>query len=68
MRLVNPVYIPRNHQVEAALQAAMTRDEFGPFEKLLDVVTKPFEERRGLESYTLPAAPEQKVRQTFCGT
>lgn len=68
MRLVNPVYIPRNHLVEAALNAAIERDDYGPFEQLLGVLARPFEERPGFERYTLPPVPEERVLQTFCGT
>jgi hypothetical protein len=42
MRAVNPAYIPRNHLVEAALDAAVTRQDFAPFEQLLDVLSRPF--------------------------
>jgi uncharacterized protein YdiU (UPF0061 family) len=68
MRAVNPAYIPRNHLVEAALDAAVTRQDFAPFEQLLEVVSRPFEERAGCERYAAPPAPEERVQQTFCGT
>jgi uncharacterized protein YdiU (UPF0061 family) len=68
MRNVNPVYIPRNHMVEAALNAAVMRDDLRPFEQLLDAISKPFEERPGLEQFAVPARPEERVCQTFCGT
>jgi uncharacterized protein YdiU (UPF0061 family) len=68
MRLANPAFIPRNHLVEAALDAAMRRQDFGPFEELLDVVSRPYEDRPGLERYATPARPEECVLQTFCGT
>lgn len=68
MRHVNPVYVPRNHLVEAALTAAMERQDYGPFEQLVEVVLRPFEERAGMEHYALPARPEERVRATFCGT
>ena len=68
MRAVNPAYIPRNHLVEAALDAAVTRQDFVPFEQLLEVVSRPFEERWGCERYAAPPAPEERVQQTFCGT
>ena len=68
MRRVNPVYIPRNHLVEAVIQAATMQQDFQPFEELLDVVTRPFEERPGFERYATPARPEECVRATFCGT
>jgi uncharacterized protein YdiU (UPF0061 family) len=68
MRMANPAFIPRNHLVEAALDAAVERQDFQPFEELLDVVSRPYEDRPGLERYATPARPEQCVSQTFCGT
>ena len=68
MRSVNPAFIPRNHLVEGALEAASGRQDFQPFEELLDVVSRPYEERPGLERYAMAARPEECVRQTFCGT
>jgi uncharacterized protein YdiU (UPF0061 family) len=67
MDRVNPVYIPRNHLVEAALTAA-TDGDLGPFRRLVDVVTNPFDERSGLEEYALPATTDQGPYRTFCGT
>jgi uncharacterized protein YdiU (UPF0061 family) len=68
MRRENPAYIPRNHMVEAALNTAIARQDFRPFEELLDAVTRPFEDRAGLERYGTPARPEECVSHTFCGT
>jgi uncharacterized protein YdiU (UPF0061 family) len=56
MDRVNPVYIPRNHQVEDALAAA-TAGDLQPFRRLLDVLAQPFDERPGLEPYAAPAPP-----------
>ena len=68
MRMASPAFIPRNHVVEAALAAAIERQDFQPFEELLDVVSRPYEDRPGLERYATPARPEECVLQTFCGT
>ena len=68
MRTESPAFIPRNHLVEAALEAAMWRQNFQPFEQLLDVVSRPYEHRPELEQYTTPARPEESVSRTFCGT
>jgi serine/tyrosine/threonine adenylyltransferase len=68
MRRVNPAFIPRNHLVEAALNAAVERQDFQPFEDLVEVLSRPYEERPGLERYATPARPEEAVRWTFCGT
>ena len=68
MRKANPAYIPRNHRVEQALEAAVERNDFQPFEQLLEVVTHPWEDQPGFEQYAIPARPEEQVLQTFCGT
>jgi serine/tyrosine/threonine adenylyltransferase len=68
MRMASPAFIPRNHMVEAALDAATERQDFQPFEELLDVVSRPYEDRPNLERYTTPARPEEQVSRTFCGT
>ncbi len=68
MRRMNPAFIPRNHLVEAALDAANLRQDFQPFEDLLAVISRPYDERPELERYATPARPEERVLQTFCGT
>jgi len=67
MLAVNPVYIPRNHLIEAAIQAATTGD-FGKFRALGDVLKDPFHEQPGCAAYKLPPAPDERVTRTFCGT
>jgi uncharacterized protein YdiU (UPF0061 family) len=67
MDRVNPVYIPRNHQMEEALAAASAGD-LGPFRRLLVVLAQPFDERPGLEPYAAPAPPSFGAYRTFCGT
>jgi uncharacterized protein YdiU (UPF0061 family) len=67
MDAVNPVYIPRNHLVEEALAAA-TAGDLEPFERLLDVLARPFDERPGLERYAEPAPAGWGTYRTFCGT
>jgi uncharacterized protein YdiU (UPF0061 family) len=67
MDRVNPAYIPRNHLVEEALAAA-TAGDLGPFERLLEAVTRPFDERPGLEAYASPAPASFGRYRTFCGT
>ena len=68
MRGVNPAFIPRNHLVEAAIAAAVSREDFGPFRELLEVVTRPYQDQAGMERLAAPARPEEIVTQTFCGT
>jgi uncharacterized protein YdiU (UPF0061 family) len=68
MRIANPAVIPRNHVVQAALEAAVEREDFQPFEDLLDAVSRPYDDRPNLDFYTTPARPDQCVTATFCGT
>ncbi|MBB4138539.1 uncharacterized protein YdiU (UPF0061 family) [Microbacterium invictum] len=67
MDAANPVYIPRNHLVEEALDAA-TAGDMGPFERLLDAVTAPYDERPGLERYAAAAPDSFGAYRTYCGT
>lgn len=69
MRAVNPVYIPRNHLVEAALSAAVERADLQPFENLLAVLQNPYQENAALAAYAAPAAAALAAGyRTFCGT
>ena len=69
MDAVNPLYIPRNHLVENALAAATEDGDLRAFEKLLGIVTRPFDERPADARAALPGTPEQtRGYRTFCGT
>jgi uncharacterized protein YdiU (UPF0061 family) len=69
MQAVNPLYIPRNHRVEAALNAAIENDDYGPFEELLAVLARPFEERPEFAAYAEPPSEEDRRNfRTYCGT
>jgi serine/tyrosine/threonine adenylyltransferase len=50
----NPIYVPRNQLVEDALAAAVAGD-LGPYERLVEALTRPFEPRAGFEAYALPS-------------
>jgi len=67
MNATNPLYIPRNHKVEEALQAAEAGD-MAPFETLLKVLQTPFKEQPNAESYSLAAPDTFGPYKTFCGT
>ncbi len=68
MRSENPAYIPRNHHVEAALEAAVERGDLVPFEKLLGVLSRPYEDQPGAERFAASPEPDGRGYQTFCGT
>jgi uncharacterized protein YdiU (UPF0061 family) len=67
MRAVNPLYIPRNHRVEEVIAAALNND-FQPFEMLLAVLSKPFDDQPDHAAYAAPPREDQIVTATFCGT
>ena len=67
MDAVNPLYIPRNHLVEAALQAA-GKGDMDPFERLLAVLALPFDEQPGAAEFAGPAPEGFGPYTTFCGT
>lgn len=67
MRAVNPAIIPRNHKVEEAL-AASNYGDFSHFERLLEALAQPYDERPEFADYMVPPKPEERVLQTFCGT
>ncbi|MEM1080608.1 MAG: YdiU family protein, partial [Pseudomonadota bacterium] len=65
MLQTNPAVIPRNHQIERAIQAAEQREDFSVFEALQTVLAEPFVEHPVYASYRLPPKPEQRVMETF---
>jgi uncharacterized protein YdiU (UPF0061 family) len=67
MDRVNPAYIPRNHRVEEALAQAAA-GELTLFRRLTGAVSRPFEERPGLEDLAEPAPAGGPPYVTYCGT
>ncbi|MBT7086980.1 MAG: hypothetical protein HN931_12490 [Desulfobacterales bacterium] len=67
MNSVNPVFIPRNHQVEKAIQGAILED-YTIFEQLNEVLKNPFLEQPEFEKFKVPPLPEERITETFCGT
>ncbi len=69
MRAVNPAVIPRNHLVEQMISAAVSNGDFGPFDELNTILSRPYEDVPDtLARYMAPPKPEEVVQQTFCGT
>jgi len=67
MRRANPAFVARNHRVEAALVAAEEGD-LAPFERLLAVLAKPFDDQPDAAEFAAPPRPGEEVEATFCGT
>ena len=67
MRAANPLFVPRNHRIEAAIaEAEEGRHE--TFHELNEVLARPYEDQPGFTDYAKPPHPHEEVRQTFCGT
>jgi uncharacterized protein YdiU (UPF0061 family) len=68
MYQANPVFIPRNHLVAAAIDGAVNEGDFAPFNQLVDLLEQPGSYEPGLASYARPPRPDEVVSKTFCGT
>jgi uncharacterized protein YdiU (UPF0061 family) len=68
MRRSNPAFIPRNHRIAQAIDAAVRRDDFEPFETLVRVLGQPYDDQPELARLAEPPLAEERVTQTFCGT
>jgi uncharacterized protein YdiU (UPF0061 family) len=66
MRNNNPLFIPRNHKVEEALEAAEQND-LKPFNKILEILEKPYDEQEVNDDYQSPSISDEEYK-TFCGT
>jgi uncharacterized protein YdiU (UPF0061 family) len=65
MRRVNPAFIPRNHRVEEALSAAVERGNYAPFETMLTILARPFEDQPEFAAFAEPAPEGQSHYRTF---
>ena len=65
MRRVNPAFIPRNHRVEEALSAAVEHDDYAPFETLLNILSRPFEDQAEFATFAAPAPEGYGHYRTF---
>jgi serine/tyrosine/threonine adenylyltransferase len=68
MRAVNPAFIPRNHRVEQALDAAIDNADFSPFADLLTILSRPYDDQPAFAEYANPPKTGERVFRTFCGT
>jgi serine/tyrosine/threonine adenylyltransferase len=68
MRRVNPVFIPRNQRVEEALSAAVERGDYAPFERLLKILARPFDDDPEFAGFAEPGPQGPERYRTFCGT
>ncbi|MEM1504095.1 YdiU family protein [Domibacillus sp. 8LH] len=67
MRNNNPAVIPRNHRVEAALEAAGQGD-YSVMEKLVKALSQPYTHSPEQAEYACLPEPTLRPYRTFCGT
>lgn len=67
LQRLNPLYIPRNHLVQKAIIQSYQGDD-SYFHQLNKVLSQPFHQQANAEEFSIPAKPEERVYQTFCGT
>ncbi len=67
MQAASPVYIPRNHQIEAVIDAAVNGD-MSLFQRLHTALNTPFTAIGAYADLTAPPKESETVYQTFCGT
>ena len=67
MRKSNPAFIPRNHRVEEALEAAVEEGDLSVTARLLEVLSSPYEYSSEKVEYT-KVLETNIPYQTFCGT
>ncbi len=63
-----PALIPRNHQVERVIAAAVEHDDLEPFHRLVDALGAPCRLDTTTRDLAKPPRPEERVTATFCGT
>jgi protein adenylyltransferase len=65
LRHANPAFIPRNHRVEEALSAAVERDDYAPFETLLKILSRPFDDQPEFAAFAEPAPAGDDRYRTY---
>jgi uncharacterized protein YdiU (UPF0061 family) len=68
MEAVNPDRIPRNHLIEAVIQAATRDGDFSLFHQMAAALAAPYSTDPAFAPYRAAPAPDERVIRTFCGT
>ena len=68
MRAHNPVYVPRNHRVNAALVALEKQKDCTLVRELLDCLRTPFKRQGRFADLEISPSQAERVARTYCGT
>jgi len=68
MDQVNPKYVLRNHLAESAIRKAADQRDYSEIERLMRVLTRPFDEQAAMQAYAEPAAPGSAAPAVSCSS
>ena len=68
MRRINPIFIPRNHLIEQAINSAVEKNDFSMMDTLQELLASPYTDQPSYSKYSNSPKSEERVYQTFCGT
>ncbi len=68
MNAVNPLFIPRNHLVEKAINETVEKNNLSMLDDLLEVLKNPFTEKKKKSKFSRPPDNSEDIKNTFCGT
>jgi uncharacterized protein YdiU (UPF0061 family) len=68
MDQVNPKYVLRNHLAERAIQHAIREKDYSEIDRLLELLSHPFTEQSGMESYAHPAPDDSPSIIVSCSS
>ena len=68
MNNLNPIFIPRNHLVEEAINNLVKSNDISLFNELLDIIKNPFSTKKNKDKFVKPPNKSQEIKNTFCGT
>ena len=68
MRQTNPAFVLRNHLAQQAVDAAIDHLDFEPMHRLVEVLSRPYDDQPENKHFAQPPRPDERVLKTFCGT
>lgn len=68
MQTSNPAYIPRNHNVEAALKLAQEKGDLTLLNELLEIVSDPYNYKEMNAVFQRVPEQDDETYKTYCGT
>ena len=68
MNRVNPLFIPRNHRIQKAIEDAEIKDDFSQVHLLAKLYENPFTNQPDFMDYAQAPLHKERVTRTFCGT